>query len=373
MIERINITHFKCLDRLELPLAGITVLAGLNGMGKSTLIQSLLLLQQSATELTPPLFQLMRNGPMVELGTAKDLLWEGADDETISFAITSTDETSKWTFKLDRTLGEFVADPVPDTFLPANSGLFSERFEYLRADRWGPRTSLPISNSEVRLNHHLGRDGEFTAHYLAEFGEEHVQNVHLHHTGARSKQLSHQLEAWLGEISPGTRLYAEAHHALDLISLSYAFATGRGETNHYRATNVGFGISYVLPIIVAALASPPGTLLMVENPEAHLHPRGQRKMGEILGLASLGGVQIIVETHSDHFLNGLRLAVHGGLMAPENIALHFFERETEGDAIRAKITSPVMDTDGRIDHWPDGFFDEGEKALRELLVPTSSA
>ena len=92
-------------------------------------------------------------------------------------------------------------------------------------------------------------------------------------------------------------------------------------------------------------------------------------MGEMLALASLAGVQIVVETHSDHLLNGIRLAVHSGRVCRDDVALHYFERVQDDVAIRAKITSPTMDTAGRIDEWPDGFFDENEKVLRKLLVP----
>jgi predicted ATPase len=233
----------------------------------------------------------------------------------------------------------------------------------------GPKTSFAVSNAEVRSHRRLGRDGEFAAHYLSEFGEEAVRNKAIHHPAARSHQLRHQLEAWLGEISPGTKLYTEAHPSLDRVSLQYAFSTGRGETNRYRATNVGFGISYLLPILTIALAAPAGSLLLIENPEAHIHPHGQLRIGNLLALASLADVQIIVETHSDHILNGLRLAVHDQLLAPDDVALHYFHRQTDDDSIQTRVTSPRMDEAGRLDHWPEGFFDQNEKALRRLLLP----
>lgn len=372
MITQFRINSFKCLDRLELPLSKLTVLAGLNGMGKSTFMQSLLLLHQSAVDSKLPLEQLVRNGRWTELGNAADLLWEGAENETIAFRLITNNaehQSPRWTFNLDAEKQEFIGDPSYANTLPQGCGIFSDNFHYLRAERWGPRVAFPISNTRVRVHRNLGRDGEFTPCFLAEFSEEEVRNPALHHPSARSKQLIHQTEAWLGEISPGARLYTNAHKDLDLVSLQFAFAGGSGETNHYRATNVGFGISYILPIIVAALSSQSDSMLLIENPEAHLHPQGQRQMGELLAKAALGGVQILVETHSDHFLNGLRLSVHRGENDPDDIAIHFFEREQTAHAIRAKVTSPKMDRAGRIDQWPPGFFDESEKALRELLLP----
>jgi predicted ATPase len=272
-------------------------------------------------------------------------------------------------YSLDTGLDEFVFDGDPPSELPGGHGIFTGDLHYIRAERNGPQTSSPTSNAEVRVHRRLGRDGEYAAQYLSEFGEEEIQNRALLHPGALSAQLRHQVEAWLGEISPGTRIYAQSHSALDRVSLHYAFATGRGETNHYRATNVGFGLSYLLPVLIVALAAPPGALLLLENPEAHIHPRGQMSIGRLLALASLGSVQIIVETHSDHILNGLRLAVHGGQVTPEDVALHYFQRQVEAHSNHSIVTSPGIDRDGRLDQWPDGFFDQNEKAMRELLMP----
>lgn len=140
-----------------------------------------------------------------------------------------------------------------------------------------------------------------------------------------------------------------------------------GDSKPYRATNVGFGISYTLPIITAVLASEPGTLILLENPEAHLHPKGQSKMGELLALAASCGVQIIIETHSDHVLNGIRLAVHDGKIDPEDIQLHYFERKEQEGMMVSKVTSPKIDKNGRIDRWPDGFFDEWRNILAKLI------
>ena len=183
----------------------------------------------------------------------------------------------------------------------------------------------------------------------------------------KSMELIDQVEAWMGEISPGTRLKIEAKSDVDIMSFQYSY----GDSNPYRATNVGFGISYTLPIIVAALASTPGTIILIENPEAHLHPKGQVKMGELLALAASGGVQVVIETHSDHVLNGIRLAVHGGKIDPKDVQLHYFHRhnkEKERQAV-TEVISPRINRNGRINHWPDGFFDEWDKSLDILLEP----
>ena len=104
---------------------------------------------------------------------------------------------------------------------------------------------------------------------------------------------------------------------MDLMTFSVAYSLGhKVASSEYRPTNVGFGITYALPIVVSALSARPGSLLIVENPEAHLHPRGQVKMGELLCQASEAGIQVLIETHSDHVLNGIRLAVRDSQSRP---------------------------------------------------------
>jgi predicted ATPase len=173
----------------------------------------------------------------------------------------------------------------------------------------------------------------------------------------------------MGEISPGTRIKISSNPDIDLMSIQYSFVTGKEVSNPYRSTNVGFGISYTLPIVVAVLASVPGSLILIENPEAHLHPRGQSKIGELLALAASYGVQIIIETHSDHVLNGIRVAVHGGKIKPDDVQLHYFQRTADRERASTEVISPKIDRNGRIDRWPDGFFDEWERNLDILLEP----
>mgnify|MGYP005780600803 FL=1 len=105
-------------------------------------------------------------------------------------------------------------------------------------------------------------------------------------------------------------------------------------------------------------------MLIVENPEAHIHPAGQRMLGELLARAGAGGVQIFAETHSDHIINGIRLAVKHGIISGEEIALDYFYKDQK---YRHDYVRPEILSDGRLDCWPEGFFDEWDKALYELI------
>jgi predicted ATPase len=221
----------------------------------------------------------------------------------------------------------------------------------------------------VRQLRQLGAQGQYTAHFLSLFGNEDIPVAELQHPRAMSLSLRNQVEAWLSDISPGARLNLTSVPEMDIVGLRYSFTFGRNETNPYRTTNVGFGLTYTLPILVAVLSSKPGALILLENPEAHLHPKGQALMGELFARAAAAGIQMVVESHSDHVLNGIRVAVRQERVAPEKVTIHFFGRdENTGEHM---LISPQIDQDGRISEWPEHFFDEYEKSLEALLMPRS--
>jgi len=316
--------------------------------------------------------RLALNGDLVQIGTARDALYSYAEEDNIRFGIrASQGHEASWTFAYDRD-SDVLRDPTaPPSSLARFSEhtLFSEQFQYLCAERTGPRTAFETSDYVVRQQHQLGKKGEYTAHFLNVFGSTLVPLKAVIHPEARQSDLISQVEAWLGDISPGTKLSLTPHTSLDLVQVQYQFTTGSELTDFYRSTNVGFGLTYALPIVVAVLAARPGALLLIENPEAHLHPRGQRRMGELLAAAASAGVQIVAETHSDHALNGVRLSVQSGTLAPDSVAIHFFSRTEEHDQTRLVTASPTVDRNGRISDWPEGFFDEWDSALAQLLKP----
>lgn len=370
MIQSLELTNFKLFSNQKFEIINLTVLTGINSTGKSSLLQALLLLRQSYQQNLLPNIGLALNGELVCIGTAQDALFESAKEDIISFEVTWKDnKQGKWSFNynIEADVIEIVpASTSTDTEI-YQSSLFNDQFYYLQAERLGPRPYFEMSDFQVRQHRQLGSRGEYTAHFLSIYGDRKILNQELAHNLANSMNLKDQVEAWMGEVSPGTRINLSSSLAMDLMSLQYSY----GLSNLYRPTNVGFGITYTLPILVAILAAEPGTLILLENPEAHLHPKGQAKIGELLALAASSscGVQILVETHSDHILNGIRVAVHDGKLNPQDVQLHYFQRqEKEGQAV-TEVISPNMDRNGRIDRWPDGFFDEWDKSLEILLEP----
>jgi predicted ATPase len=367
MIHSLKLKNFKPFADLQLPFKPLTLLSGLNSTGKSSVLQSLLLLRQSYQQQLLPQTGLALNGDLVNIGTAQDALFENATEDTIEFEVMWKDDIKGfWRFDYNRDSDVISIDPSLATSEKVyKTSLFSDVFHYLQADRIVPRPFFETSDFQVRQHRQLGSRGEYTVDFLYTYQDQNIPNSKLQHPSAISSTLANQVEGWIGEISPGTRIKLTANLNMDLMSLQYSY----GLSNPYRATNTGFGVTYTLPILVAVLASKPGTLILIENPEAHLHPKGQAKMGELLALAASCGIQIIIETHSDHVLNGIRLAVHNGKLNPNDVQLHYFQRVEKDRIAMSEVVSPSIDRNGRIDQWPDGFFDEWDNILYKLLKP----
>jgi len=375
VISQLSLQNFKRFEDISLEIGALTILSGLNGMGKSSILESLLLLRQSYQQKLLPSIGLSLNGDLVNIGTATDALFEDAQEYEIRFTLTfNNDKSVNWKFGYDpqADILALISHDVPDETY--DTCLFGDDFQYLQAERLGPRTSFDISDFAVRQHRQLGAKGEYTAYFLSIFRDDEIPISTLSHPQSDSLNkplnLLSQVEAWLGEISPGTRIHILDSPTMSLVNLQYSFNLSREFwSKEFRATNVGFGITYTLPILTAVLSAKPGALLLLENPEAHLHPKGQACMGKLLAKAAANGVQIIIETHSDHVLNGIRLAVHGGELNPDIVRLHYFQRREFEGRISSEVVSPRINRKGRIDQWPDGFFDEWDNSLEALLNP----
>lgn len=374
MIRYLRLQNFKCFEDQIIEFSPLTILSGLNGMGKSSVLQSMLVLRQSAQQRLLDRGEIALNGDLACIGTARDALYEDAQEDRICFEVGDEyGNKERWCFLYEGTEANVLVwdeDGSEQPEYPVDTPLIHGRdFHYLNTERISPRTTFDISDVTVRQHRQLGIHGEYTAHFLSMYEREDISNAALAHPKAESLMLRHQVEAWLGEFSPGTRLHFLSHPEMDVVNLQYQFVTGQQTSNIYRATNVGFGLTYILPVLVAILSSPRHTLILCENPEAHLHPKGQVVMGELMSQAAACGVQIVAETHSDHVLNGIRMAVHSGKLEPDAVRLHFFQRTTQEDQPRTEVITPRVDRDGRIDVYPEGFFDEWDKSLEALLEP----
>ncbi|GAB2464387.1 DUF3696 domain-containing protein [Streptosporangium sandarakinum] len=369
MIERLDVVNFKAFASASVPLGRFTLLSGLNSAGKSTVLQALALLRQShAAGLLDggSGSGLLLNGELVELGTGRDVLHEnhvdtGGEGPQITLSVTEKGTVSSWTALYGQ---ESDILHLQKQATDESLSLFGPGFQYLKADRLAPSVTYPRSHEIAVRRGFLGCRGEHTVNFLRHRQDDRLTSSCLQHPDALSMSLLDQTDAWMREICPGVNLQAATIEGTDLVRLGYRIdVAGLPTALSHRPTNVGFGLSYVLPIVVACLSATPGSVILLENPEAHLHPRGQTVMATLAAAAVAAGAQLIVESHSDHVLNGLRLAVKHGKLDGSAVRLLYFQREHDG----VNIINPVIGSDGMISEWPPGFFDEWENSLDQLL------
>jgi predicted ATPase len=244
----------------------------------------------------------------------------------------------------------FPGESRPDENHLANRLL---RLSYLTAERVGPREVYPLE--DPRSTQVVGPRGE-SAVSLLYWGRDEKVIDRLIVDEAPPTRLQ-QVGVRMNEFFPGCSLDVQPVPQANGVTLGLRTSD---ETGFHRPIHVGFGLTQVLPIVVAALSGQANDILLIENPEVHLHPAGQAKIGAFLTTVAAAGIQVILETHSDHVLNGVRRSVKAGVINHENVVCHFFrDRAIEAD----QVISPTIDKDGNVDVWPDGFFDQFDKDM----------
>ena len=330
MIKKLHLKNFKAFADENFDFKPLTLISGLNSTGKSSVIQPLILLRYAYITDYLPSNGLKLDNQIAYIGTAEDVLYENAEEELISFGIAwENGQQTIWNFDYDSPTSNVLPIALIINDAQINQfNLFNDNFHYLGAERITPEESYPLSENDVVKHRQIGKKGEYTAHFLYEFGNQDIPISELSHPCSKSQSLKDQVDAWMGEISPNINI--NIRQVANAMTIKYSF----GVSKEYSPFNVGFGVTYSLPILTAILSSKPGAMIIIENPESHLHPQGQSQLGQLLALAANHGIQVIIESHSDHILNGIRIAVHGGKIKPEDVQLHFFEIQSQMNEIK---------------------------------------
>ena len=415
MITNIKLENFKIHKEVDVELSNLTIETGINGMGKSSIIQSLLLLRQSYLK-DNTLNGLHLNGDLLKINSKDDLLCEDFEGDNISFGLQSTEGDLQIESPINgssNTADYLNASNVSPSIDYQQSGLFSNNFHYIGANRLTPRDLYEQDTDQVVNKKQLSKkygDCALTVHFLHHWGDKiecidpllfpegddnsNADNVNWGNSISlegnvnreNKKLLKYQVDKWLQTIAPDIKVVI-TQYVTDF-KLNYKFDKGNGETTKpYSAVNVGFGITYTLPILVAILSSKPGALILIENPEAHLHPGAISALMDLICKAVKAGIQIIIETHSDHVINGMLVKVAqenraqkrgeqiNGPLVKDLTKVFFFTRNNENH------TSVVKDLlileDGHIvekelenkqyEPVPEGFFTQIEHDTEDIL------
>ncbi|HEY4183920.1 MAG TPA: DUF3696 domain-containing protein [Polyangia bacterium] len=371
MLTRVDLNHFKCFEVIKLPLSPLTLLSGSNASGKSSILQAIVLLHQTIREHEWST-RLMLNGGALRLGTVADVIDKEHGRRSFSFGLDDGDLSCRWTVNGERGEMSMAVDKVvigkkvfesPEILrhlLPPNPGAAAESLTrrlrgltYLTAERVGPREVYPLEDRQIARV--VGPRGE-QAVSVIHWGRDESVIDELVLPGAAPTRL-HQAIERMRTFFPGCGLTVQQVPQVNAVTLGLRTSDA---TDFHRPIHVGFGLTQVFPIVVAALSAQKDDVLLIENPEVHLHPAGQALMGGFLADIARAGVQVVLETHSDHLLNGVRRAVKAGRLSAEQVVIHFFRPRSPG---LPQVLSPILDQSGNIDSWPDGFFDQFDKDM----------
>lgn len=374
MIKSLHIENFKSHLDTRVDFSNLNIITGMNGVGKSSLIQALLLLRQSYEKDKLKILHLV--GDYYSVGSVDDAISQSTTENKIGFSLKTsvTDIDVEYSFDAIKNL--------KDTYLKLNNdlklgdelheiSLFNSKFQYLSAFRNGPSDAYTVNTYLVKEKHQISeKEGraELIAHFIDEYQNQDILIPALKFEAEGKEQfitLLDQINYWMAGISKNVKVNTEkignASYKIDYIYNR----PGKTATKSFSPKNVGYGISYDLPIITALLAASPGDLIIIENPEAHIHPSGQAKLMELICKASHSGVQIILETHSDHIVNGALVCCNKNFICNDEIKMYYFDRDEELHT--TKILPLKVEKGGRIIHPPKGFFDQIDIDLQTIM------
>lgn len=324
IIDNIFLKGFKSFQERDIKFGPLTLLTGVNSSGKSSIIQGIRMLNRAVSYQSP-----LISG----YGESEELKNQNSQWPIIIRGI-NTDGRGV----------EIIFKSPSSSFI--KSDFMKEDFEltYISASRFGPQNLLPIDITDS----------------IGELGENVLKSIEIHqddiipeivrHSASEGDTLYFNLRGWLNAIAPGTKFTHEIVRAADVSYMKF---------NNFRAANVGFGLSYALPVIASLLVCSlkKNQIVIIENPEAHLHPKGQTEIASLICRAAQAGVQVIIETHSDHLFDGVRLYAKNHPEFAPMVNIHWCELDSNSNT---KIESPELNSNGKLSFWPKGLFDQFE-------------
>ena len=419
-ITKITVRDFKSLaGEHSIEVRPLTILAGANSSGKSSIMQPLLLMKQTLEASYDP-GALLLDGPNAKY-TSSDQFFTSTSrvPSTHSFDVGlefDDDLGFHSVFRKDKHNRKLAVASTTvhfdDSRIAITADLdYESAFIYMKASQFGEYEAVEdkwikilqdrcFLNADMNLKFRGGKRGYAQELFsVREFSERVMETVHL--PGLRGSPLRTYPVAAIGSTFPGTfqNYMASLIHSwsefgpseplsgviadIRLLGLASTVSTKQIDETQIEVrvsrglpsararsgdlvsiADVGFGVSQTLPVVVALHVAKPGQLVYIEQPEIHLHPRAQAAMAQVLANAAMRGVRVIVETHSDLLLLGIQTLVAEGKLAPDLVMLHWFERDKHG---LTRITSAQLDERGAFGTWPEDFGDVQLKAQSRYL------
>lgn len=372
MINKIRVLALKSIKDLNVECSNLNLLVGTNSSGKSTLLHALLLLAQRGLNgkyISIGDFREVRNYYMSNSPIRIEILEKGKRKPAwIEFDEDKENETYNIHTSLEElTVADVMMDEEHEDIEQSTLTMEEYGFHYLSCHRMGAND---IYAKNMLNESDFGIDGEYALAYLLQNESKAVSEDLVVQDVDCTNSLLDQVNYWLNYIV-GTTLSIKDLKKTNYLQVKYNNnpANMASEALYCRPVNVGSGISYLISVIISCLGAEEGSIVIIENPEIHLHPKAQSRLCEFLYFVSKSRRQLFVETHSDHIFNGLRVGIATGKMKQEDITVNFLamneQYETQCNPIIFKEYGKIIGTNDDMDI--NDLFDQFEIDLDRML------
>lgn len=352
LIQKLQIENLKCIKNIEMECSQLNLLIGTNSSGKSSLLQGLLLVAQNMEQ------DCGLNGRLVSLGTFTESRCIYEEKKGIKISVWNKEKRISIIFGPEED-GMLSIQRETDSeelirFFFQKLCLKERNFQYLSCHRIGP---LNIYAKNMAVEDVVGTDGQYAIAYL---NQHHMDVIEPEFCkGNMDYTLLGQVNWWLFYIADA-EISTEEILGADLIKANYRMY----DAVRIRPTNIGSGISYLISVLIVCLSSPRESVIVLENPEIHLHPTAQAKLCEFLYFVSQNNRQLFIESHSDHVFNGFRAGIASAEMNDDAINIQFISLNEEhlSQAMRVKIGRM-----GRVENQQKDLFDQFDIDLNRMI------
>ena len=350
MIKRLVVDNLKSIDHVELPCTNLNLFVGTNSSGKSTILQALLLFAQNVA------FTQGLSGEFVSLGTYDESKCLYSNKQSIEIFVVNKNENSAGIQfgKLEkgysfRKLTEDFEEVVGDTFDSEK-----RKIQYLSCHRIGPQN---LYKKNMNMTDTIGSDGSFAMSYLNAHASEPLDKDMC--KNSQDFTLLGQVNWWLKYI---VDVEVETEEIIGADALKASYSTDSGV--RVRPQNIGSGISYLISVIIICFAAPEDSIIVLENPEIHLHPTAQSKVCDFLYFISKHNRQLFIETHSDHIFNGFRAGIATGEIEQEIVKTYFVSLNNEHTT---DVELVKFGRFGRIENQRKDLFDQFDIDMNKMI------
>lgn len=422
MLSKIRIKNFKCLrDTGIFEFKPLTILIGPNSSGKSSLIQFLLMIKQTAENRhfeNPLIF----NEDCIKLESYKNIIWKNDIELPLEFEFCFEPTDPKYnaffppsnmyyhvnfyskkgrlasidSFKIVHKENEKIIMYIKwgkDLRKPTiKECIFSDDIKKFLSERLAFIKFYPIFLTDIRrklekydksivnaiktipyFDHYFSRHIFYLAplrEFLKRFYE--ISGAVLEDVGfkgersveviIKKKDIANNVCKWIKKLEIAKDVKFKTMRKKTLAEVILTHQTLGFDINLY---DLGFGASQILPIIAEGFYAPKESIILIEQPEIHLHPKLQADMGDLLIEIAKLEKKLVIETHSEHLLLRIQRRIAEGKLDIKDVAIYYFNLTSTG----TKITKIRIDKTGRIENWPKGFFEED---IKETIAITKA-